>query len=81
MAQFQAYGSGCSPRDLVNKLVAIERDRNPRWFGPNRPLPNKFVLTACALSSCANAIREPQKSAQPFAMMRGFGVVLKEVDV
>lgn len=71
---------GAAPGEMANKLVALVWDRNPQWFGPNRPLPNKFVLAACALSSGAHAMRQVQRPAQQFAMMWGLGEVLKEID-
>ncbi|WP_279214081.1 hypothetical protein [Achromobacter mucicolens] len=70
---------GASPAELANKLVGITWDRNPQWFGPNRTLPNKFVLAGCAFSSGANAMAQIQSRSTELAMMVCLGEVLKEI--
>ena len=70
---------GARPADLANKLVGITWERNPQWFGPNRPLPNKFVLAACALSSGANAMAQMQNRSVELAVMGCLADVLKEI--
>lgn len=40
---------------IANKLVGLTWERNPDRFGPHRPLPDKFVLAACAISAGINA--------------------------
>lgn len=70
---------GARPAELANKLVGITWDRNPQWFGPNRPLPNKFVLAACAFSSGANAMAQMESRSTELAMMVCLGEVLKEI--
>ncbi|WP_286898848.1 hypothetical protein [Achromobacter sp. UBA2119] len=72
---------GARPADLANKLVGITWDRNPQWFGPNRPLPNKFVLAACAFSSGANAMAQMQSRSTELAMMVCLGELLKEISM
>jgi len=70
---------GAGPGDIANKLVGLTWDRNPQWFGPNRPLPNKFVLAASALSSGANAMAQMQNRSVELAMMNCLAEVLKEI--
>ncbi|GAA0782991.1 hypothetical protein GCM10009108_26540 [Castellaniella ginsengisoli] len=70
---------GAPPADIANKIVGLVWDRNPQWFGPNRPLPNKFILAACALSFGANAMAQKKNRDVELAMMFCLAEVLKEV--
>lgn len=70
---------GARPADIANKIVGLAWDRNPQWFGPNRPLPNKFILAACALSFGANAMAQAQNRNVELAMMICLAEVLKEI--
>lgn len=70
---------GAQPADIANKIVGLVWDRNPQWFGPNRPLPNKFILAACALSFGVNAMAQQGNRGVELAMIFCLAEVIKEV--
>jgi|SRR5690606_4302545 len=70
---------GAQPGDIANKIVGLVWDRNPQWFGPNRPLPNKFILAACALSFGVNAMAQKENRNVELAMVFCLAEVIKEV--
>lgn len=75
------FGPFDAPTSLMaNKLVGLMWERNPDKFGPTLPLPNKYVLAACALSSGVHAAEKmdnPQLlQASRFALAEVCKVIL-----